>query len=76
MMSIKIKTISMVRIPPPKCRKYLFHVALTKKHRNFDTMGIKVAVLLQKRMNDSDARSSTPGPSTGTGGDLQVPNRA
>lgn len=28
-MSIKIKTISMVRIPPPKCRKYLFHVALT-----------------------------------------------
>lgn len=29
-MSIKIKTISMVRIPPPKCRKYLFHVALTK----------------------------------------------
>lgn len=47
-----------------------------KKHRNFDTMGIKVAVLLQKRMNDSDARSSTPGPSTGTGGDLQVPDRA
>ena len=26
-MSIKIKTISMVRIPPLKCRKYLFHVS-------------------------------------------------
>ena len=33
MMSIKIKTISMVRIPPPKCRKYLFHVALTNKNQ-------------------------------------------
>lgn len=32
-MSIKIKTISMVRIPPPKCRKYLFYVALTKRDK-------------------------------------------
>ena len=30
-MSIKIKTISMVRIPPPKSRKYLFYAPLTKE---------------------------------------------
>lgn len=28
-MSIKIKTISTVQLPPPKCRKNLFHVVLT-----------------------------------------------
>ena len=33
MMSIKIKTISMVRIPPPKCRKYLFHVTFTRRSK-------------------------------------------
>ena len=44
-MSIKIKTISTVQLPPPKCRKNLFHVVLTNKNRNFDTVGIKVAVL-------------------------------
>lgn len=30
-MSIKIKTISTVQLPPPKCRKNLFHVVLTKE---------------------------------------------
>ena len=44
-MSIKIKTISTVQLPPPKCRKNLFHVVLTNKNRNFDTMRIRVAVL-------------------------------
>ena len=29
-MSIKIKTISTVQLPPPKCRKNLFHVVLTR----------------------------------------------
>ena len=31
-MSIKIKTISTVQLPPPKCRKNLFHVVLTSKN--------------------------------------------
>lgn len=30
-MSIKIKTISTVQLPPPKCRKNLFHVVLTSR---------------------------------------------
>lgn len=30
-MSIKIKTISTVQLPPPKCRKNLFHVVLTRR---------------------------------------------
>lgn len=30
-MSIKIKTISTVQLPPPKCRKNLFHVVLTQQ---------------------------------------------
>ena len=34
-----------VQIPPLKTQKYLFHVALTNKNRDFDTMGIKVTVL-------------------------------
>ena len=34
-----------VQLHQPKPKKHLFHVPLTKKHRNFDTMGIKVAVL-------------------------------
>lgn len=29
MISIKIKTISMVQLPPPKSQKNLFHVTLT-----------------------------------------------
>lgn len=37
--------IAMVHLPPSKTLKYLFHVRKTKKHRNFDTMGIRVAVL-------------------------------
>ncbi len=45
-MSIKIKTISTVQLPPPKCRKNLFHVVLTNKNRNFDTMGIKLRFFL------------------------------
>ena len=31
MISIKIKTISMVQLPPPKSQKNLFHVTLTSK---------------------------------------------
>ena len=44
-MKIQGDAFTRVQTPPPKCRKYLFHVALTNKNRNFDTMGIKVAVL-------------------------------
>ena len=32
-MSIKIKTISTVQLPPPKCRKNLFHVVLTRRRK-------------------------------------------
>ena len=32
-MSIKIKTISTVQLPPPKCRKNLFHVVLTRRSK-------------------------------------------
>ena len=59
-MSIKIKTISTVQLPPPKCRKNLFHVVLTKKHRNFDTKRIKVAVLL---LFNRSIQRGTPGSS-------------
>lgn len=33
MISIKIKTISMVQLPPPKSQKNLFHVTLTKRDK-------------------------------------------
>lgn len=32
MMSIKIKAISIVQLPPPECRKYLFHVNETDEN--------------------------------------------
>ena len=32
-MSIKIKTISMVQLPPPKSQKNLFHVTLTNRKK-------------------------------------------
>ena len=39
-MSIKIKTISTVQLPPPKCRKNLFHVVLTSRGDEIDVTPI------------------------------------
>lgn len=38
--------IAMVHLPPSKTLKYLFHVRKTNKNRDFDTMRIKVTVLI------------------------------
>lgn len=43
-MSIKIKTISTVQLPPPKCRKNLFHVVLTDYVPDFTVRHIFLSI--------------------------------
>lgn len=55
-MSIKIKTISTVQLPPPKCRKNLFHVVLTRRSK----VRFAPAYFLSAIENKPSARSLAP----------------
>ncbi len=55
-MSIKIKTISTVQLPPPKCRKNLFHVVLTRRSK----VRFAPTYFLSATENKSSARSLAP----------------